>query len=117
MIFIIITNFTRKAFQDAINNFNNISKAIGGLYTILSIIAKDENELFIKMGIDNIQTLYQNFLELIFNDYGFRKLIKKIKSFDLELDMPLNNISISETNNIQNKENQTNCKNNKQKKI
>ncbi len=95
MITIIITKFTRESTQKAINNFENLKRSIKGLYAILSIIASKENDLFIKIGMDNIEALYQNFLELIFNDYGFRKFVRKIKSSEIELDIPLGDLLLS----------------------
>ncbi|MFW9948590.1 MAG: hypothetical protein ACFFKA_00520 [Candidatus Thorarchaeota archaeon] len=113
----IITKFTKESSQNAIENFNNIKDAIEGLYMILRIITKEENEPFIKMGMDNIGTLYQSFLKLIFNDYGLRKLIKKIKSSELRLDIPLENLIISEGTNLLNEEKQKNCKKKQSEKI
>lgn len=45
--------------------------------------------------MDNIEILYKNFLELIFNDYGFRQFRKKIKSSEIELDILLEDLLLS----------------------
>jgi len=85
--------------QKAINNLDNVKNAIKGLHAILSILDSKENDLFINLCMDNLKMLYQNFLELIFNDYGLRQLMRKIRSSEIELDIPLeNNLLLSEEN-------------------
>ena len=44
--------------------------------------AKDDT--FYKIGQENIEALYKNLLELLFNDYGARQLMKKLKNSDEE---------------------------------
>lgn len=77
--------------EKVINNFENIKDAIKGLQAILNIMDSKENDLFIKLCMDNLKMLYQNFLELIFNDYGLRQLMRKIRSSEIELNIPLEN--------------------------
>ncbi|MFX1593945.1 MAG: hypothetical protein ACFFCL_14735 [Promethearchaeota archaeon] len=45
--------------------------------------------------MDNIEGIYQNFLELIFNDYGLKKLVRKIERSEISLDIPLESSLIS----------------------
>ena len=44
------------------------------------------------MGQDNIENLYQNFLELIVNELGAKEFMKKVKSSEIDLDIPLDNL-------------------------
>lgn len=44
------------------------------------------------MGQDNIEALYQNFIELMVNELGTKEFMKKVKCAEIDLDMPLENI-------------------------
>ena len=78
-------NFVVNLQSKADKSFENIKESIRGLYQILKILSNnDENDIFCKMGLDNIESIYQNLLELLFNDYGARQLIKKLKNSDEE---------------------------------
>jgi hypothetical protein len=74
--------------QRAIINFQNIKDCIQGLYEILSISQSDKNVYF-KLGVDNIEALYENLLELVVNETGMMEFIKKIKRSEIDLDIPL----------------------------
>lgn len=86
-------NFTTEMKKKAEENLENIKKSIQGLYEILNINFSDE-DVYFKLGQDNLLGLYQNFLELILNDYGFRKLVKKIKDSEIDLDISLDSLFI-----------------------
>ncbi|MGB5910619.1 MAG: hypothetical protein WBH31_05430 [Promethearchaeia archaeon] len=72
-------------------NFENIKECIQGLYEILKI-ALPNNNIYLQMGQDNIEALYQNFIELMVNELGTKEFMKKVKSAEIELDIPLENI-------------------------
>jgi len=75
-------NFVVNQQNKADKNFENIKESIRGLYQILKISCDDD--AFCKMGLDNLEALYKNLLELLLNDYGARQLMKKLKNSDEE---------------------------------
>jgi agmatine/peptidylarginine deiminase len=77
--------------KKALNNFENIKECIQGIYEILKITLPSENTYF-NMGQDNIEALYENFLELMINELGTVEFMKKLKSAELDLDLPLDNL-------------------------
>jgi hypothetical protein len=79
--------------RKAEENLENIKKSIQGLYEILNINFSDE-DIYFKLGQDNILALYENLLELILNEYGLRKLVKKIKDSKIDLDIYLDSLFI-----------------------
>ena len=81
-------NFVIKMKEDADKNFENVKEAIKGLYEILKINISDD-DIYYKIGLDNIEALYKNFLELLLNDYGARQLMKKLKNSELDLEINL----------------------------
>jgi len=86
-------NFTLEMKKKAEENLKNIKKSIQGLYEILNINFSDE-DIYFKLGQDNLLGLYENFLELILNEYGLRKLVKKIKDSEIDLDIALDSLFI-----------------------
>ena len=76
--------------QQAIFNFENIKECLKGLYDILTITIPSNN-IYLKIGQDNIEALYQNFLELMTNEAGAQEFIAKIKRAEIDLDIPLEN--------------------------
>ena len=76
--------------KQAIQNFENIKKSIEGLYEILHITLSSDN-IYFKMGEDNIEALYGNFLELMFNIIGTNELMKKLQKSEINLDLPSEN--------------------------
>ncbi|TFG16809.1 MAG: hypothetical protein EU531_05220 [Promethearchaeota archaeon] len=86
-------NFTSEMKKKAEENLSNIKKSIQGLYEILNINFSDE-DIYFKLGQDNLLGLYENFLELILNEYGLRKLVKKIKDSEIDLDIALDSLFI-----------------------
>jgi len=75
----------------ALTNFDNIKECIQGLFEILKITLKPE-DVYFKIGQDNIEALYQNFLELMVNELGARQFIQKLKRSEVDLDIQLENI-------------------------
>jgi len=53
-------------------------------------VDNEENEIYYNMGIDNISGLYENLLELMFNDYGARQVMKALRNSEVDLAIPLN---------------------------
>jgi len=86
-------NFTSEMKKKAEENLENIKKSIKGLYEILNINFSDE-DIYFKLGQDNLLGLYENFLDLILNEYGLRKLVKKIKDSEIDLDIALDSLFI-----------------------
>ena len=83
----IIYESTKKAFI----NFENIKNCIRGLYEILKITLPSE-DIYRKLGQDNIENLYENLLELMVNEVGTVEFMKKLKSAEVDLDLPLDNL-------------------------
>jgi hypothetical protein len=77
--------------KKALNNFENIKECIQGLYEILQITLTSEN-MYFNMGQDNIEALYENLLELMVNELGTVEFMKKLKSAEVDLDLPLDNL-------------------------
>jgi hypothetical protein len=44
------------------------------------------------MGQDNIEALYENLLELMVNELGTIEFMKKLKTAEVDLDLPLGNL-------------------------
>ena len=76
--------------KQAINNFENIKECLKGLHEILKI-SLPSNNFYLKIGEDNIEALYQNFLELMTNENGVIEFMGKIKRSEIDLDIPLEN--------------------------
>ena len=81
-------NFVVKMQENADKNFENIKEALKGLYEILNINLSDD-DIYYKVGLDNIEALYKNVLELLLNDYGTRQLMKKLRNSELDLEINL----------------------------
>ena len=82
--------FTSDLIEKAQNNFANIQTSIQGLYNILKILScETEDDLLCSLGIENLSNLYQNYLELMLNDYGMRQIVKKIRDAEIDLDISL----------------------------
>jgi hypothetical protein len=84
-------DFTYKATKKAIINFENIKDCIRGLYEVLKITLPSE-DIYLKIGQDNIEHLYENLLELMVNEIGTVEFMKKLKSAEVDLDLPLDNL-------------------------
>jgi hypothetical protein len=87
------SNFTSEMKRKAEKNLENIKESIQGLFEILDINLSSD-DIYFRMGKDNLLGLYENILELILNDYGLRKLVKKIKDSEVNLDISLDNALI-----------------------
>ncbi|TFF85622.1 MAG: hypothetical protein EU517_01410 [Promethearchaeota archaeon] len=81
-----------KPIDSAVTNFEKIKEGLQGIYEILNLTYSDENMYFL-MAQDNIRAIYGSFLELMTNQEGVLGLIKKIKSAEIDLDIPLDSIS------------------------
>lgn len=79
-----------KLTEQAFENFENIKKSLKGLFEIFQLTLDSEDELYYNMGVDNISGLYENFLELMFNDYGARQVMKALRNSEIDLAIPLN---------------------------
>ncbi|MFX1237628.1 MAG: hypothetical protein ACFFAS_08805 [Promethearchaeota archaeon] len=74
----------------ATRNFEQIQKSLIGLYEVLSVTYGETNDnIYFKIGQDNIIGLYQNLLELLLKEDGLKHLIKSIKNSKVKLDVTL----------------------------
>jgi len=89
------TNFRDEMVDRAEENFNNIKESIKGLYDILNICLPDE-QIYIEAGKENIEGLYKNLIELILNDFGLRKVVKKIQNAELDINITLDELVVEE---------------------
>jgi hypothetical protein len=76
----------------ALANFENIKECIQGLYDIMKITLTPDN-IYFHIGQDNIEALYQNFIELMINEMGAKQFIQKLKRSEIDLDIPLDSLS------------------------
>ena len=83
--------------QRVITNFHNIKECIKGLYDILKISNSNDN-IYFELGVDNIEALYENLLELLVNESGTGEFMKKIKRSEIDLDIPLDVLKESRKN-------------------
>ena len=81
-------NFTADLSEKADTNFENFKKSIQGVYEIFKI-TMDKDDIYYKMGLDNILGIYQNFLELMLNDYGARQFMRRLRNSEVDIDIPL----------------------------
>lgn len=72
----------------ALMNFANIKSSIQGLFDLIKI-SFSEKDIYFDMGLDNIQALYQNFLELMVNEEGVKKFCQKLRANEIDVDIPL----------------------------
>ncbi|MHA1148907.1 MAG: hypothetical protein ACTSR8_11775 [Promethearchaeota archaeon] len=86
----VVSNFTAELEDKAEQNFENIKEAIKGLYNILNItLTEKDDEYYYNAGLDNLKGLYQNLLELMLNDFGARRFMKRLRNSEIEIDIPL----------------------------
>lgn len=85
------TDIIYESTKKALINFENIKDCIRGLYEVLKIILPSE-DIYYKIGQDNIEHLYENILELMVNEIGTVEFMKKLKSAEVDLDLPLDNL-------------------------
>ncbi len=85
------TDFIYKSTKKAIINFENIKECIQGLYEVLKIALPSE-DVYFKIGQDNIEHLYENLLALMINEIGTVEFMKKLKGAEIDLDLPLDNL-------------------------
>ena len=85
------TDLIYKSTKKSILNFEKIKECIQGLYEVLRINFSSE-DIYFKIGQDNIENLYENLLELMVNETGTVEFMKKLKSAEVDLDLPLDNL-------------------------
>ncbi|MBD3197618.1 MAG: hypothetical protein GF317_21365 [Candidatus Lokiarchaeota archaeon] len=78
--------------KKAEDSFENIKETIKGIYNILDFTL-DKDDVYFQMGIDNVTSLYQNLLELLTNEEGLKEFMKKFRKSEVEIDIPLDNIT------------------------
>jgi len=87
---------TMDPMDQAVQNFENIKESLKGIYEIMSINIH-QNDIYFKLASDNLIGLYHNFLDLMLNENGAKYIKKKLKSCELEADIPLGNLTIDGT--------------------
>jgi len=85
------TDIVYESTKKALLNFENIKDCIRGLYEIFKITLPSE-DIYFQIGQDNIEHLYENLLELMVNEIGTVEFMKKLKSAEVDLDLPLDNL-------------------------
>lgn len=85
------TDIVYESTKKALINFENIKDCIRGLYEIFKITLSSE-DIYFQIGQDNIEHLYENLLELMVNEIGTVEFMKKLKSAEVDLDLPLDNL-------------------------
>ena len=85
------TDIIYKSTKKSILNFEKIKECIQGLYEVLRINFSSE-DIYFKIGQDIIEHLYENLLELMVNEIGTVEFMKKLKSAEVDLDLPLDNL-------------------------
>jgi len=85
------TDIVYESTKKALLNFENIKECIQGLYEILKITLTSD-DIYFNMGQDNIENLYENILELMVNEIGTAEFMKKLKSAEVDLDLPLDSL-------------------------
>ena len=88
-----MVKYNASSAENAVEKFEKIKDTIKGLYDLLKIISPSENDIYFKMGVDNISVLYQNMLDLISNDNA-KYISKKIESSELVAEIPLGNLRL-----------------------
>ena len=89
----VVSNFTAVMEEKVEENFENIKEAIRGLYNILNItLTEKDDEYYYNAGLDNLTGLYQNLLELLLNDYGARRFMKRLRNSEVEIDITLSEL-------------------------
>ncbi|MFX0072296.1 MAG: hypothetical protein ACFFAO_14515 [Candidatus Hermodarchaeota archaeon] len=91
------SKFTGNMVESAEKNFDNIKNSIKAIYEILLMISdRDEDNFYLELAEENLSGLYLNLLELLTNDYGLRKVLKKLKNSEIELDIILDELLANE---------------------
>jgi len=90
-------SFSDKVEEKALKNFENIKESIKGLYDVLNLGVSEE--LYHKAGLENLEGLYKNLLELLVNDYGLRKVVRKIQTSEVEVDITLDDYLVESIEN------------------
>lgn len=77
--------FPKDPIARAHNSYNQIREAIIGLYEILKIITSSPEDVYYKIGLDNILVLYQNVLQLMLNKVGTAQFINQLHTTEPDL--------------------------------
>ena len=82
------TEFTINEGKKSLENFEKIKQSIKGLFEILNINF-DNDDFYFKAGLENLNGLYRNILELILNDYGLRQFKRKLDNSEVDIEIVL----------------------------
>ncbi|MFW9936806.1 MAG: hypothetical protein ACFFD5_04110 [Candidatus Thorarchaeota archaeon] len=78
--------------KKALINFENMKECIQGLYELSKIIIPPDS-IYSQIAQDNIEALYENFIELMINEAGAKHFIEKLKRSEVDLDISLDSLS------------------------
>ena len=78
-------------------NYVNIKESIKGIHEVLKLILNERDALY-KVGMDNLLGLYDNFLQIMMNEYGANALIKKIMHSRIDIDISLDEYTLDKQN-------------------
>jgi hypothetical protein len=88
------TNSTLKLSSKAIKNFKAMKESIRGVHEVFKL-ALDESDIFYNIGMDNLLGLYDNFLQLMMNEFGAINFMRKLKHSKIDLDLSLDHYSLN----------------------
>ena len=91
------TNTTLKLSNKAVKNYEIMKESIKGIHEVLKLVLNEKDTLY-KVGMDNLLGLYDNFLQLMMNEYGTIALIKKIRHSRINIDIPLDDHTLNKRN-------------------
>jgi hypothetical protein len=78
-----VVNSVESKFDDAMSHYENIRKALSGLFEIVHINFND-NDFYRQAAIDNIKALNGNILDILKNSHSAREVRIKLREILLE---------------------------------
>ncbi len=72
----------------ALENFDFMKKSILGIHEVLKLVLNEKDILY-KIGMDNLLGMYDNFLQLMMNEYGAIAFMRKLRTSKIDLEIPL----------------------------
>ena len=88
-------NSTLQLSNKALENFEVMKKSIIGIHEVLKLVLNEKDILY-KVGMDNLLAMYDNFLQLMMNEYGAIAFMKKLRDSKIDIEIPLDDTSLKE---------------------
>ena len=79
---------TLKLTNKAEENFNLMKDSIKGVHDVLKLVL-DEKDVLYKVCMENLFGLYDNFLQLMMNDYGAHDFIRRLGDYEIDIRIDL----------------------------